>query len=149
MVRLWERNDREPLVWYVRILLFIAGAGAITLLLTAARLTPNSDGFGTHRQLGLEPCSFIQWFGIRCPACGMTTSWSHFTHGEIGSALESNVAGVMLAVVAAVGGLWSLITAVTGRWFLGRPNEWLVVAVTCMVMITALAQWIFRLSPVA
>lgn len=39
-------------------------------------------------------------FGVRCPSCGMTTSWAHFANGSFVAAARSNFGGAMLAVYA-------------------------------------------------
>ncbi|MEM6689886.1 MAG: DUF2752 domain-containing protein [Planctomycetota bacterium] len=69
----------------------------LLLLVVARFLSPSPRGLGTHQQLGLPPCSLRVMLGIECPACGMTTSWSHFTRGQWIDALHANYAGVMLA----------------------------------------------------
>ena len=54
---------------------------AATALLAVARsLHPAERGFGTHQQLGLPPCIFLQLTGIPCPSCGLTTSFAHAAH---------------------------------------------------------------------
>src|SRR5690242_10680262 len=60
-----------------RALLLAAGGVLAVMLATAWRLTPSPRGLGTHQQLGLAPCTVEQWFGMRCPSCGMTTAWAH------------------------------------------------------------------------
>ena len=72
------------------------------LLGTASQLNPSGTGLGTHQQLGLPPCSTRVLFGIRCPACGMTTSWSYFMHGNWRLSLQSNIGGFLLAVSACI-----------------------------------------------
>ncbi|MEM9368402.1 MAG: DUF2752 domain-containing protein [Planctomycetota bacterium] len=68
-------------------------------LVTACFLQPASAGLGTHQQLGLPPCSMRFLLGIRCPACGMTTSWAHFVRGAWLASLQSNAAGFLLAAL--------------------------------------------------
>ncbi len=46
----------------------------------AAVLEPSPAGHGTHTQLGLDGCTFLQLTGRPCPMCGATTSWSLFAH---------------------------------------------------------------------
>lgn len=53
---------------------------ASTILIIAHRLIPSPRGFGTHEQLGLPPCIFLQLTGIPCPSCGLTTSFAHAAH---------------------------------------------------------------------
>jgi hypothetical protein len=135
----------EPLPWYLRTVLAIAGAGALGLLLTAGLLKPSPDGFGTHRQLGLPPCSFTMWFGKRCPSCGMTTSWAHLTKGRVLDSLAANAGGTLLALSAAMVGPWALWSGLRGKWLLGPPNEKIVLVAACSVLGVTLLDWCFRL----
>lgn len=77
-----------------------AMAVVIGLLLVARFLTPSTRGFGTHQQLGLPPCSSVLLWGARCPACGMTTSWSYLTRGRIIDAWHANAGGTLLGLIA-------------------------------------------------
>lgn len=83
-----------------RVILVGVASVLSALLLIAANLTPNPKGFGTHQQLGLPPCSFLTWTGIRCPTCGMTTSWSHLLRGEILLSFKKNCGGAMFGILA-------------------------------------------------
>ena len=90
------------------------GALALTalplfLLMTAGQLEPSPIGMGTHQQLGLPPCTMRMLAGIRCPGCGMTTSWSYFMHGQWRESVAANLGGFMLAVYSLV------FAAVCGR----------------------------------
>ncbi|MEI6524493.1 MAG: DUF2752 domain-containing protein, partial [Planctomycetota bacterium] len=78
--------------------LAILAAGLIFVLGIAAWLTPNPSGLGTHQQLGLPPCTSLMVLGIRCPACGMTTSWALMIEGRIPEALAANLGGSLLFV---------------------------------------------------
>jgi len=135
----------EKLPWYLRTVLAIAGAGAVLLLVTAALLRPSPQGYGTHQQLGLPPCSFTQWFGKRCPSCGMTTSWACLTKGRVIEALRANAGGALLALTAAVVGPWALISGLWGRWFVGPPNEKIVLVLACSILGVTLADWGYRM----
>ena len=72
----------------------------VVLLIVASRLEPNASGLGTHQQLGLPPCTMRVLMGMRCPACGMTTSWAHFVRGEWLNSVLVNVGGFLLALYA-------------------------------------------------
>ena len=70
--RPFSRNDK---------LQYCVLIGAATALLAVAySLRPSERGFGTHEQLGLPPCIFLQLTGIPCPSCGLTTSFAHAAH---------------------------------------------------------------------
>ncbi|XZE36433.1 DUF2752 domain-containing protein [Pirellulaceae bacterium SH501] len=76
------------------------GIGLFALLGTAACLEPAATGFGTHRQLGLPACTWMELWGMRCPSCGMTTSWSLALRGDWYAAARANPAGLLLFVQA-------------------------------------------------
>lgn len=126
-------------------MLLAAGLVLGSLLVTAAILSPNRRGMGTHQQLGLPPCSFVIWFEMRCPACGMTTSWSHLMRGQVIQAMHANTGGLLLGLLALTGTPWMLTSAVLGRWWLGelRP-EWVVIG-GGTVFSVSLVQWLWRL----
>lgn len=132
------------LKWYVRAPLVLGSILLFGLLATAVYLTPSSDGFGTHRQLGLAQCSFITFVGVRCPSCGMTTSWAHMVRGQIPSALRANVGGAFLAVLAMVSAPWMLVSGVRGRWFGGPPHEVVVAGLGVSAVLITMIDWSLR-----
>jgi Protein of unknown function (DUF2752) len=97
---------------------FVAGlisASCLAVMLTAAILSPSPSGTGTHLQLGMQPCQFLQRTGIPCPSCGMTTSFSWFARGNFVASFYIQPMGTVLAVLA-VGAFWlGLYEAATGR----------------------------------
>jgi hypothetical protein len=116
------------------------------MLVVAAWLQPNPNGFGTHRQLGLPPCGF-QWItGVRCPACGMTTSWSHAVRGQFGEAARANAGGLLLAVLAAVTAAGAFVMAVSGRRWQLVTSFGVGVAVALAVLGVTMVDWIIRLG---
>ena len=120
--------SRRQRSWY-------AGVGFLLLgLLTLARaLPPNPSGFGTHRALGLPPCTALHYFGIPCPTCGMTTAWAHLLRGDLPQAWACNPGGVCLAGVALLVGTWSTALAVRGRY-----HPLLSTRASCMLAVTIL-----------
>ena len=135
-----------PLKWYERLPLVLVGGVLVTLLAVSSRLSPDPAGLGTHHQLGLPPCTVRQWVGIRCPSCGMTTSWAHMVRGQVLSSVKANSGGALLAVVAATAGPWILLCGLRGRWLLHPPNEWLVLGVGLSVVFITVVDWIIRLN---
>jgi hypothetical protein len=80
---------------------------ALTLLLgIAAWLQPDPSGMGTHQQLGLPTCTSVSLLGIRCPACGMTTSWAWMIRGRVDRAMGCNIGGTILFLVAGISIPW-------------------------------------------
>lgn len=66
------------------------------VLATAAFLNPAAQGWGTHRQLGLPPCLWLELTGQKCPGCGLTTALSAALHGQWQQAWQANAAGLPL-----------------------------------------------------
>ena len=128
-----------------QVTLILAGLVGLTLLLLAAWLRPNPQGFGTHQQLGLPPCTIQFWFGFPCPSCGGTTAFAHFVRGQWGSALRANAAACLLAGLCVLGVPWSGASAWKRR-YLGVPD---IVMTLVVILLTlsgiALAQWVGRL----
>lgn len=131
--------------WFQRSVLIGVGLGLLSLLATARMLEPDPHGFGTHEQLGLPPCTLKTLVGIRCPSCGMTTSWAWVMRGRIDRAVKANVGGVVLALLAASAGPWVLLSGVAGRWRVVRPNDWVVLGVCVVTLVVTLVDWVSRL----
>ncbi len=66
------------------------------VVVTAAMLTPNPHGHGTHTQLGLPPCGFLVFSGYPCPGCGLTTAFAHMVRLEVLGAWAANPFGIAL-----------------------------------------------------
>lgn len=132
--------------WLQRLLVTLAGGVLVALLVTAAWLHPSPRGMGTHQQLGLPPCTSVQWFGIRCPSCGMTTSWSHLLRGHVISAFRANSGGALLAVAALLCGPWLLVSGLQGRWVVTPPHEGVTLAAGLVIVAVTLIDWTLRIS---
>ena len=116
----------------------------ITALAVARALEPSSSGLGTHHQLGLPPCSMRVLLGIRCPGCGMTTSWSHFTRGNWQQSLETNVGGFCFALLAIWIAYLATVTTVTARPPSPSQQKW-VALIGAGIFLVSLIQWAHRL----
>jgi Protein of unknown function (DUF2752) len=136
---------RQEICYVFRSVALFIGLLPAILLGIAADLQPNPQGLGTHQQLGLPPCSLRVLAGIRCPGCGMTTSWSHFMQGRWWASMQANVAGFLFAWAALAVIFFGLRAAIQGRLPSRQTQRigtyWLV---GCMAV--ALVDWIFRLS---
>ena len=111
----------------------------------AFALEPDPRGYGTHQSLGLPPCTFRALFGIPCPSCGMTTSFSHLMHGNVSQAFRASASGVVLAVVCALQIPWCWWSAARGRLAgVSDPSGsllWLIVALAGICLVN----WTLRL----
>lgn len=128
-----------------QVALVVWGLGGLTLLLLAVWLQPNPNGFGTHQQLGLPPCTFQFWFDIPCPSCGGTTAFAHFVRGQWGSALRANAASCLLAGLCVVGVPWSGASAWKRRYLGVRDIVLTLVVILITLSVIATTQWVGRL----
>ncbi|TWU32926.1 DUF2752 domain-containing protein [Novipirellula artificiosorum] len=129
-----------------RILAVLVAAMPLSLLITASQLHPDPDGLGTHQQLGFPPCTSRVLFGVRCPSCGMTTSWAYFMHGQWYASASTNLGGFLLAFAA-----WGTI-AVCGVC-VAKPQTpllahqktaaWIAIAIAAVTLV----DWAVRLFP--
>ncbi len=138
-------SDPRPLDRWQRVGASISGLIVLALLIIASTLEPNPEGFGTHQQLGLPPCTSVVLFGWRCPACGMTTSWALLLHGRIVEALATNVAGVAFALIAIAYLPASCYFTLVGR---ATQGAWFSLALGISLlasMAIAAVQWLGRM----
>ena len=108
----------------------------------AAWLKPNPNGFGTHQQLGLPPCTIRMIFQVPCPSCGMTTSFANFVRGRWISAIQANAAGFLLAVISLLFLPWSWISlSRRNYWKLSNPHItfiWILIS----LCLSAILNWL-------
>lgn len=127
---------------------FIVRAGfliPIAGLVVARLLTPDPRGLGTHQQLGLPPCSMRLLFGIPCPSCGMTTSWSYFSRGDFQLSVFTNFAGFLLACLAILMGVLAIASIIKKHPIGQRYIRACLIAFVAIFGI-AILQWIGRFA---
>jgi hypothetical protein len=141
----WYQSGRgRPIKTVVRLLLVAWGVFLLAGFSLAVSLAPNPAGFGTHQQLGLPPCSFQTMFGIPCPSCGMTTSFSHFVRGQWLRAAAANLGGLLLAIVSMVMVPWSFWSAAQGEMVgIRDPDTWLAWGIGVLTAVTLL-NWLIE-----
>ncbi|MFT5525770.1 MAG: hypothetical protein ACI9HK_003740 [Pirellulaceae bacterium] len=135
----------QPIHYLKRI--FALGLGLIlaVVLGIAVYLTPSKAGMGTHQQLGFPPCTMVSMFGMRCPSCGMTTSWTHTVRGQLISACKANTGGMVLAITAIIATPWLLLSGIMGRWITSPPSEWIGLYY-CLILLTIIVvDWVMRI----
>ena len=122
----------------------ILGATA-SLPLLALLTEPDPRGFGTHEQLGLSPCRMMEWTGVPCPGCGVTTSVVLTTQGQPLEAFLAQPFGVLTVVALPFLSVWALVGHFRGRDLYRDIEErrapW--VRVTLLLM---LAAWIYKIA---
>lgn len=142
------RGNREKSKIHERVIAFVIFSITGIVLGLAMYLTPNPNGFGTHQQLGLEQCGFITLLGIPCMMCGMTTSFSHYAHGEIISGFVNQpfssvlfsmtVAGFVLSCIELISpmnridALWNKLTQIR-------------LSVCLLFLFTMILSWVYKI----
>ena len=117
----------------------------LALLFIARSLEPSAVGYGTHQQLGLPPCTSILVWGVRCPACGMTTSWSYLMRGRLADAWTANAGGTLLGLIALA--FVPAICYYLARGYWSRQG-WLSFSLALSLsaaLLVAVGQWLSRL----
>lgn len=123
----------------------IVFVGSMGILAAAAWITPDPSGMGSHRQLGLAPCTMVALTGLPCPTCGMTTAFAYTVRGQWLAAFGAQPAGFLLALLTVAATAVSLGVVVTGsvwtvNWYRVSPSR-LVIALVLVV----LAGWLYKL----
>ena len=102
-------------------------------------------GHGTHVQLGLPPCFFLQLTGYPCPSCGLTTSFAHAAHFHFAEALATQPFGLLLfflLILAIPLSIYALIRRVSWQSLIdSRGATWTVYLLTALY----LASWVYKL----
>ena len=91
--------------WVSRVASAVVALGAGGVLGAAAWLEPAAEGHGTHLQLGLGRCTFLQLTGRPCPMCGATTTFALLAHfriveGVVNQPFAALLFGITLIVFA-------------------------------------------------
>lgn len=90
-------------------------------------LTPSAEGHGTHRQLGLPPCSSVLLFGRPCPGCGLTTSFTSTVQMNWDKALGAHPFGPWLYAAFTLSAFLALFGYIKMRHIdLTRKGYWAV-----------------------
>ncbi len=126
--------------------LVLLGGSLLALLSLARGLSPDESGVGTHRQLGLPACTTQVLFGVRCPACGMTTSWAYLTRGAWSKAFYANPGGALLGIVTALVAAWAFGSAIVGRYLVRRPPPAVLAVLASLIAGVTLVHWVWRLG---
>ncbi|WP_197528993.1 DUF2752 domain-containing protein [Aeoliella mucimassa] len=134
-------NPHRRFSWLERTLLVAASLVLTVLLVAAAMLSPDSRGFGTHQKLGFGECFVVAQWGVRCPSCGMTTSWARLLDGQLTAALGANAGGVLLCLASIAAVPWMLASAIKGQWWYLRPTASLVLPAFAVLVLVLLVQW--------
>lgn len=126
--------------------MWLVSFGLMAILAIASWLKPDPSGLGTHQQLGLPGCTLFTVTGVRCPGCGMTTSWAHTMNGDLVAALQTNCAGTLLCLLSVAMIPCMLTLAYRGNC---SPHFWFsrtAIALVIAIVFIAGVEWVFRLA---
>lgn len=132
------------LPWALRSVAIFSGLGVLILLILARCLEPDPSGMGTHQQLGLPACTSVALFGIRCPGCGMTTSWSLLLRGRLVEAFSANCGGALLAIIGLAYIPWSCYFFFRGLSSRGERFSIVLATLLTTAMAISIVQWLIR-----
>lgn len=119
--------------------------GCFALLAVAAGLSPSAEGHGTHTDLGLADCGFLQTTGYPCATCGMTTSFAHAAEGQYVQSFLTQPFGMVLAVITS-GVFWlALHSAVFGSRIGEAASQTLSTKVVWWAMGALVAAWVYKI----
>lgn len=130
---------------WIRFCSALVAIAPLSAFALARSLQPNSAGLGTHQQLGLPPCSMRLLLGIRCPGCGMTTSWAYFARGEWSASLQTSAGGFLFAVFALGVAFVALRTLFTATAPGERTQLWFAIT-AAGIFTVSLLQWLQRIT---
>ena len=136
---------RRPEHW---VILTAALLGVLGLIAVRFVLEPDARGFGTHEQLGLQPCFPMEVWDFPCPGCGVTTSVTHAVHGEWLSALVAQPLGLALVFVAVWFAGWALLAHVRGRDLWVELNAWNWSRWGSVALLFVVLSWAYKLAKV-
>ncbi|MEY4773788.1 MAG: hypothetical protein RIT40_823 [Planctomycetota bacterium] len=129
------------------VLCLVLGAFAVEVWL-GLRATPDGRGFGTHEQLGLPPCRAMDWFGVPCPGCGVTTSVTHAVQLDLASSFDTQPFGLLVALAIPLMAAWALWTALRGGDCSLLLARWTSLPLVTLVAAAAAFGWIWKLGSV-
>lgn len=135
-------RPRSPAHWLV---LGAAAASLLALAVLGTLLTPAPEGHGTHTQLGLPACGFMELTALPCPGCGVTTAAALAARGELARAFVTQPFGAALALGMALFPLWALAQSLRDRDLGGRAPAWVNRFTVGAVALLALGAWMYRL----
>lgn len=136
-----EGRARGLAHWIVMALCLAAPLG---LVLARLLLTPAPEGFGTHEQLGLPPCQSLNWFGIPCPGCGVTTSVAWFAHARAWDSLRTQPLGFALGAAALFAAPLAVLAQVRGQDLGEEVRRWNRREVWFAFGVYAALAWIYK-----
>ncbi len=129
------------------LILFCFWGATLLMVVLALVAKPDGRGYGTHEQLGLSPCRMMDWTGVPCPGCGVTTSVTLAVQGHPLESFLVQPFGLLTAIALPLLAVWSLFVHLRGGdLYLALAKDrgrWLKLALVLMG-----AAWVYKLVSV-
>ena len=87
----------------------------------------------------------MEWFGIPCPGCGVTTSVALAAHGELWKSFVNQPFGCALAMGAAAFALWAAWAHVAGRDLARDARVVMRPALAIAFVAIVIGAWVYKL----
>ena len=130
--------------WLDRLIAVVVVAAAAGMVYALRRVRPDGRGFGTHEQLGMQPCGWPASYGFPCPTCGVTTAASHLVHLEPIDAMIAQPFGAALALVGLLGAGYAAVCLLTGRSYMDRIVRLPYGTAFVVGLILLFASWLYK-----
>lgn len=118
----------------------------IALFVLGRLLEPDPRGWGTHEQLGFQPCWPMSHWNVPCPGCGVTTAVTLTAHGRLLEALRTQPFGPILLAGSLAAASCALVVHARRRDLRDAVTRlpWRLIGGTLAT--TALLAWIYKLA---
>lgn len=138
----WQPTSRKEQLFFEVPQIFLV----LLVLGLSLWLNPDRRQYGTHEQLGLSPCPVMERFGVPCPSCGLTTSFTLMARGRILQSFDAHYCGpfVFLGAIA-YGGLMVTFLIKRKRPIIYWP-WWVPVGLLGTALFGYLICWLIRLG---
>jgi len=128
------------------LVLIVPLAGLALIATFAFVVEPDARGFGTHEKFGLPSCKTMDWFGVPCPGCGVTTSVALASRGRFLESIRNQPFGIVVVLGILVAAVWAICGHFRGRDLYGdllaiRARPWVVGLGSALG-----AAWIYKLA---
>jgi hypothetical protein len=90
----------------------------------------------------------MDWFGVPCPGCGVTTSVTHAVQLNWASSFDTQPFGLLVALAIPLMAAWALWTAARGGDCSQLLARWTTVPMVTFVAAAAAFGWIWKLGAV-